>query len=35
MKSKNELKEVDIKNCACYYFDHIINVQKLVLVAFY
>ena len=34
MKSKNELKEVDIKNRACYYFDHI-NVQKLVLVAFY
>ena len=25
MKSKNELKELDIKNHACYYFDDIIN----------
>ena len=25
MKSKNELKESDIKNCACYYFYDIIN----------
>ena len=25
MESENELKEVDIKNCACYYFDDIIN----------
>ena len=25
MKSKNELKEIDIKNRACYYFDNIIN----------
>ena len=25
MKSKNELKESDIKNCACYYFSDIIN----------
>ena len=25
MKSKSELKEIDIKNCACYYFDDIIN----------
>ena len=25
MKSKNELKEIDIKNSACYYFDDIIN----------
>ena len=22
---KNELKKIDIKNCACYYFDDIIN----------
>ena len=22
---KNELKEIGIKNCACYYFDNIIN----------
>ena len=21
MKSKNELKEIDIKNCMCYYLD--------------
>ena len=25
MKSENELKEIDIKNRACYYFDDIIN----------
>ena len=25
MESKNELKEIDIKNRACYYFDGIIN----------
>ena len=25
MKSKNELKEIDIKNRTCYYFDDIIN----------
>ena len=25
MKSKNELKEIDIKSCVCYYFDDIIN----------
>ena len=25
MKSKNELKEIDVKNCACCYFDDIIN----------
>ena len=25
MKSKNELKEIDIKNCVCCYFDDIIN----------
>ena len=24
MESKNELKEIDIKNCTCYYFDDII-----------
>ena len=23
MKIKNELKEIDIKNCICYYFDDI------------
>ena len=25
MESKNELKEIDIKNCTCYYFDDIIR----------
>ena len=25
MESKNELKEIDIKNCTCYYFDDIIT----------
>ena len=25
MESKNELKEIDIKNRACYYFDDIIT----------
>ena len=29
MKSKNELKEIDIKNCFCYYFDDIINGTKI------
>ena len=28
MKSKNELKEVDIKNHVCYYFDDLINGTK-------
>ena len=25
MESKNELKEIGIKNCVCYYFGDIIN----------
>ena len=29
MKSKNELKEIDIKNRECYYFDDIINGTKI------
>ena len=29
MKSKNELKEIDIENRACYYFDDIINGIKI------
>ena len=29
MKSKNELKETDIKNRVCYYFNDIINVTKI------
>ena len=29
MKSKNELKETDIKNYVCYYFDDIINGKNI------
>ena len=29
MKSKNELKENDIENRVCYYFDDIINGTKI------
>ena len=29
MKSKNELKEIDIKNRVFYYFDDIINGTKI------
>ena len=29
MKIKSELKEIDIKNRVCYYFDHIINGTKI------
>ena len=29
MKSKNELKEIDIKNRVCYYFNDIINGTKI------
>ena len=29
MKSKNELKETDIKHRVCYYFDDIINDTKI------
>ena len=29
MKSKNELKEIDIKNRVCYYFDDVINGTKI------
>ena len=25
MKSKDELKEIDVKNCMCYYFNDIIK----------
>ena len=25
MESKDYLKEIDIKNCTCYYFDNIIR----------
>ena len=26
MESKDELKEIDIKNCTCYYFDDVMRV---------
>ena len=29
MKGKDELKEIDIKNCACYYFDDIMGVRDI------
>ena len=28
MESKNELKEIDIENCTCYYFDDIIRARN-------
>ena len=31
METSNELKEFDIKNRSCYYFDHIININYLEL----
>ena len=27
MDSNDELKEIDNKNCVCYYFDDIINIE--------
>ena len=29
MESKNELKEIDIKNRTCYYFDDIMAVKDI------
>ena len=29
MKNKNKLKEIDIKNSACFYFDGIIHGTKI------
>ena len=29
MESNNELKEIDIKNCIWFCFDHIININDL------
>ena len=29
MKSNNELKEIDIENCKCYYFDDIMRAGEL------
>ena len=27
MESNDELKEIDIKNCTCYYIDHLIKIE--------
>ena len=29
MESKDELKEIDIKNCTCYYFDDIMRALDI------
>ena len=29
MESNNELKEIDIKNCTCYYFNDIFKIEDL------
>ena len=34
MDSKNALKEIDIKNRTCYYFDDIIEIEYLILIMF-
>ena len=28
MESNNELKEINIKNCTCYYFDETIKIEN-------
>ena len=35
MKSKIELKEIDIENSVCYYFNDIINDRKMYLILFH
>ena len=35
MKGKDELKEFDIKNCTCYYFDDIMRVRDIDFIIFY
>ena len=29
MEIKDELKEIDIKNCTCYYFDDIVTIRNI------
>ena len=29
MESKDELKEIDIKNSTCYYFDHVMKDRDI------
>ena len=35
MESNDKLKEYDIKNPTCYYFDNIIKIKILILSIFY
>ena len=34
MKSNDKLKEIDIKNCTCYYFNDILKSKILNLIVF-
>ena len=34
MESHDNLKDIDIKNCTCYYFDGIIKLKILILTIF-
>ena len=31
MESNDKLKDIDIKNCTCYYFDDIIKIEYIYL----
>ena len=35
MESNDELKEIDITSCTCYYFNDIIKIENLILIIFY
>ena len=36
MESNNELTEIDINHCMCYYFDDIMKVEyTVILITFY
>ena len=35
MESKDKLKETDIKNCTCFYFDDILRVIDIDFIIFY
>ena len=37
MESKDELNKIDIKNCTCYYFDDLIEleIEMFILVILY
>ena len=35
MDSNDELKEIDIKNCMCCYFDDIMKLKILILIIFW